>query len=396
MQMQRWMCVLALPVLFSACGKDQATAAYDEAKLAEARAAVPSKTQMSAEAPGASTRAAGATAMFPKFGVDVAAGVNGAVSGIVDLMARIVEIPPTRYKSDTQEFFWGPWKKNDPDDTFGYVAAYVRENPLPRDFKYTYALLRGPDEDESKLVPIIWGSATPDPTEKDYGTGVTLWDFEANYLFAKTDPAFVSKPYDRGRFVALYGRQVDKNDAAAVFAFNVAVFNGFVPKDKPTTAAVHAEYLYGKWVKADLAISFLDFRLPADVVPDAAQGGPDGKLEDMKVRMAAINRGVGRAEITLTNHDPQDGSYPSGKQGEATECWNAGIDETYLRFAQVDSTSGVADWNYEKPGTTASDCGVVFSKTLDELKIPSIDSVDAEFHDGLTKMRDVAANGVPR
>lgn len=196
---------LLLAVAMIGCGGAEDDGQIDQALLAQYRAALPQENQVMAKSPEPSMASKlGEPAIYPVGSKDIVVGINGAVGGIVEIMRAIVEQEPSIYSSETKEFFWGPYPNN---DGFGFVAAYIREAPAGSDFKYHYALLRGADKDIAKLSPVIWGGATPDPNNKDYGVGVTLWDFEANRAFEEANnPDVANVKLDQGRFVAVYAR----------------------------------------------------------------------------------------------------------------------------------------------------------------------------------------------
>src|SRR5690606_5509963 len=103
--------------------------------------------------------------------------------------------------------------------------AYIRDAGEGADFRYHYALLRGVSNDVSTLAPVIWGGANPDATDPDRGSGITLWDFEANYAWEEANnPNFGNEPLDRGRFVTLYGAGPDENDPNSEVALVLASF----------------------------------------------------------------------------------------------------------------------------------------------------------------------------
>lgn len=351
---------------------------YDPFLLQEYRAALPKMNRLEAQAPQASATAIAAVgdpAIYPVGSYDIATGINGAVSGIVEVLDAVTSLEPTIFNSETREFVWGPFPN---EDSIGYVAAYIREAGPDADFQYEYALLRGIDNDVANLTPVIWGGGTPDPENDDHGVGVTLWDFEANYAFEQEhNPDFESMALDRGRFVALYAAGPDENDPEAETAFVLAAFRNFVPQDAaPGAAPADLDYFYGRYQNG-ITVDFLDFETAFDVNEPA-----DGQIENVGVRMAFLNEGTGRAEADATG-----GSLAEGQQGLAIECWNAAIQQSYLGFEIVENGEtlfSAEEGNYD-------DCGL-FTASLAELKIPSLDDVDPALRAALG---EAATNGIP-
>ncbi len=371
-------------VMFTACGADETS---DDARLAQFRAAIPSKSQLSARSPQPSgTRMVGDPALYPTAAHDIVAGINGSVSGIIDLMRAIVSLPPTFYNSETEEYVWGPYpNRND----YGTVAAYIAKQPQGADFEYAYALIRGAGNDVATMTPVVWGAATPDPTDEDNGVGVTLWDFEANYAFAQAhDPNAASKAYDRGRFVAIYGRGADAADPEQTFAFVVAVLRAFVPKDEPQKLPADLDYFYGRHVGADAQVDFLNFAVGIDIHED----GINTAAEDVDVHMAFLNEGYGRADVSAVGGDLAPNEAVLG-----TECWDNSIGRQYLLLERyLDSVPQPPP--YVEEGALAN-CGPdingtpLFSQSLDALGIPSLADVPADL---MAALDEVATHGMPQ
>jgi hypothetical protein len=361
-------------VLLGCGGGDTDDGAIDQSLLAQYRQAVPSQSQLMAPSPKASVSAkVGDPAMFPTGSQEIVLGINGAVVGIVETMRAIVETEPTVYNSATREFLWGPYPNK---DGFGTVAAYIKDAGEGSDFRYHYALLRGTSNDVATMKPVIWGGATPDPENKDYGYGVTLWDFEANRAFEEANnPDFASLALDRGRFVAVYGKGADANGEAALV---VSVFRGFVPKDKPQNAPGDLDYFYGRVTDSANTIDFVDWQSSFNVDDDPARPAS----EDVSVRMAFLNEGTGRAEAEASN-----GDLMASQKAAMVECWSPALVETYLSFTT--STNGVEDGSVTD-GDIAN-CGL-FKSTFAELKVPALADVDPAL---MTALDNVAKNGAP-
>lgn len=357
------------------CQPPEENSDIDQAQLAQFRAAIPSSSVLEAKAPEASAAAAlGDPALYPSVSWEIVVGVNGSVQGIITVMREIVNLPPTLWNSQTQEFFWGPFPN---EDGYGYVAAYIRDAGAGEDFRYHYALLRGVSNDVSTLSPVIWGGANPDASNPDRGSGITLWDFEANYAWEQANnPNFGNEPLDRGRFVTVYGAGADQNNPENEVALVLASFRNFVPKDNPGAEPANLDYFYGRYVTPIATVDFLDYEVGIDVSQPA-----DGIAENVGVRMAFLNEGTGRAEA-----DAIGGSLAADQSASAIECWDVTLSESYLRFDITDGTGTVT----AEDGQLTS-CGL-FQASLDELGVPSLDDVDPALRAALD---NIALNGVP-
>jgi hypothetical protein len=380
--------ILVVPMALAACGKDD-TSPYDKTLLAKYRGAIPSESQLAAKKPqGTPTNDVGDTATYPKEAGPTAIQINLAAVGIIHLMRAITDLEPTIYNSATQEFLWGPWENN---DDFGTVAAYIKEIPAndPSGFKFAYALLRGVNNDINTMKPVIWGAATPDPNDEANGVGITLWDFEANFDFAKSnDPDFATKPFDRGRFVAIYAAGDDPQKPGARMSWDVSVFRNFLPKDKPQDPPADFDYLYGHYVGTDgNVLDFLHFQIVMNTDPTNTT-----LLEDFSVQMAFLNSGWGRAEILVKNGDLTPPSSYS-----QTECWNTGLKRTYFDEVYTDADlvehQGASDGTEQGCGPDVGGGVMVFARPLAELGIPTLDDVDPAMK---LALENVAENGMPQ
>lgn len=351
----------------SACGGN-GSEPIDQALLAQYRTAIPKETQVSAKAPQPSMAAKlGDPAVFPKGSHDIVVGINGSVKGIVDLLGAIVALEPTIYNSDTKEFFWGPYPN---DNGFGTVGAYIKE--ANGDFKYEYALLRGVDNDIAKMKPVIWGGATPNPDNEEYGAGVTLWDFVANNAFEQANnPDYGKEPLDQGRFIAVYAKGLDDKGNEGTYV--VAAIRDFVPKDKPMNAPADLDYLYGQYNDGTNKVDFLNWAAAINVDDDPAKT----LAEDVDVKMAFLNEGTGRAEISASGGDL------GADTATGVECWGKAIEQTYI---EVKSSAGPVAMD-----GTVDMCGPIFSNDFATLGVPTLADLDP----GLKAALDNAAsNGV--
>lgn len=351
-------------------GNDQ----IDQALLAQYRAAMPDRDRLMAAAPEASTMAAvGDPALYPNASYDIVVGINGSVAGVIGLLELITSTDPTVYNSATREFFWGPWEN---DDGIGYVGAYIREAGPGADFQYEYAFLRGIDNDLANLAPVVWGAASPDPNNEDYGIGLTLWDFERNYDFEQThNPNAGNMDFGRGRFATLWGHGADENNPGAELTFVVSMFRNFVPEDEPNADPADLDYFYGRFAANGDTVDFIDWEADMDVSDPA-----DGLLESVGVRMAFFNEGTGRAEA-----DASGGSLAAGDSLVGTECWDSSLARTYLQF----EITGSAPDSYTEGDLNS--CGF-FASTLTELEVPALEDIDPALRQGLA---DLAETGAP-
>lgn len=376
---------ILIPLLgftLAACGGDEKSK-FDQAKLAQYRSVVPSKDKLSASAPSnPAKQVSGNPAFYPAAAVPIATAINGAVGTMIDLLEHIVQLEPSVYNSETKEFFWGPYPN---DKGVGYVGVYIREAPVDHDFKFEYAFVRGIGKDTATMKPIIWGGGTPDPTNDDFGVGVTLWDMQANNAFDQEHDASNYDPEtrDHGRFVALFASGPDEHDAAAVVTWIVSAFRNVQWKDEvyDPQGGRDADYLYGRYEKDGNRVDFIELDAEADVSPDAH----DGIDENIKIRVAFYNEGVGRAEASA-----EGGSIAAGEHGEAVECWDAALDQTYLKFEQKNATATISSLEIGLPEA----CGA-FNATLDSLNIPSLALVTQDQPDLMNALDYVATNGVP-
>ena len=367
------LCGFAVVYAVVGCGGSEG---YDQALLDQYRSAIPKETQLAASAPEASVQAkVGDPALLPEGSHDIAVGINGSVSGIVDTMNAIVATEPSIYNSDTKEFVWGPYPS---DDGVGTVAAYIKDQGEGADFRYAYALLRGVDKDLAKMSPVIWGGATPDPNTEDHGTGVTLWDFEANYAFeTANNPNDGSTPLDRRRFVAVYGKGTnDKGEYGVV----LAALRKFVPKDNPDGIPADLDYFYGRFHDGTNQMDFVDWGGTVDISNDPAKPA----AENINVHIAFFNEGTGRGEANASG-----GDLAAGQTADIVECWDKAMAQTYSSFAS--STNGNPDGAPAIEGDVAA-CGY-FNSSLEELGVPSLADVDKDLKAALD---EVATNGVPK
>ncbi len=338
----------------------------DQTIVASYRAALPSQAQLVAPMPEASQSSAlGDPALYPNVSQDIVIGINGTVAITVGLLELVTSLPPTIYNSETRELFWGPF----PED-IGFSAAYIRETGDTEDFRFAFAFLRGVDNDVANLTPVVFGGATPDETNDDYGVGVVVWDMTAMRAFAEAnDPAFDPADHDRGRFAALFasGSAEDEDDPEAEMALVVAAFRDFIPADDQNVEAVDLDYLYGRFAGSEHTVDFIDWQANLDVDDPV-----DGVTELVGVRMAFLDEGTGRAEADVT------GGSLGNEDASVVECWDAAINQTFASF------------NDEAQVGELANCGL-FQATLDELSVPALEDIDTEL---LEALDNAASNGL--
>ncbi len=352
---------------------------YDRQTLEEFRAAIPPTERVQVVVPGPEAQANALTelgdAELARLAIQSAVKINLPAKLMVGLLKTIVSLPPTAYNSEEKKFVWGPW---DNDDGVGKVLVFIQENEPDADFRYSYAFLRLPSRDLAKAEPVIWGGATPDVDNDDYGVGVTLWDFEANNAFdAEYDPNYdTDEGREQGRFAQVYGRGSEDNGE---FTFNVAVFRDFLPDDAgPEDSPANLDYFFGRFNPEDGGrLHFVDWVLEGDLCDAAADScfennTRDDVVETLGLRAAFVNRGVGRAEATVFGGDLDDSL-------DVVECWDADIDRTYVGVSQ----------NGDMVGEEGA-CEAPFDQGLEALGVPSLADVDAEL---LAKMDCVAEKG---
>lgn len=383
---------VAGPLVACGGGSSEATDTADSATLARYRGAIPGSDVLAAPDPGVQGSAGaltqaltGSQAMYPREAAPLVAGVNSSVSQMIALLKLVTSYPPTFYDSEKKEMVWGPF---DNDDGVGQVAVWIKEEPPGGDFAYSYAFVRMMDNDLATAVAVIWGGANPDADNDEFGSGVTLWDFEANKAFADANNPDHGA-LDQGRFIALYMRGPDEDNAENTVAMVYSVFRGFVSKDEPASAPGDLDVFHGHVTGPEQTLSFLNYVGVLDV--DDGDGDPAtsaaSEPEDLDVRMVFLRGAGGRAEVGVYGGDFSSNESFSGL--EAVECWDADLGQEYLGYTALDSAG--AEVGTQSVGTI-EDCGPVFGNTLADLEIPGLDAVDPELR---ATLDDVARNGMP-
>ena len=398
-RMQRMAAMLGMALVVASCGGGDAEPAaapgdsYEPELLASHISALPNLeilragSVLAANVADGTAQAAllGDTATYPLAMHPVVTGINQAVAGIVLTLETITAIPPTLYDSDKREFLWGPWPNEDSAMEDDYVMVWIRdESDSPdADFHYVYAMVRGIGTDLANLTPVMWGGASPDPANDDYGFGATLWDFEANRAFEESHGTGTDG-LDEGRFAAVYARAPSEDDPGAEHTVVIAAFRDFVPSDKPGSSPADLDYLYGHVVGPEWTVDFVDLALHGDVHQPV--GATEVKEEDLQIWAAFVNGGFGRAEVIMAGGDVAD---MAADHVRVLECWDAAVAQTYWNVTHVGLEGTETDFETEG---TPDGCGAPFGQSLSDLNVPSLATVDAQL---LADLDEVASEGIP-
>jgi len=391
--------------LVSACDRGQPTAVvedrdrvpditqeetdpYSAAMLETYKAALPKLSLLEAPSPQSDMQAQlGNPATYPAIAAPQVRAVNEQVRGLVDMLEAITALPPTVYNSDTLEFVWGPWENDDTALQGDNVLAYIKDNGAGADHRYSYAFVRGMGNDVATYQPVIWGAMNPGPDD-DTGNGLVLFDFEANKLFEDAHNPSVSADLTRGRFAIAFGRGESDDGSGAMVTIVLSTFRDFLP-DGQAGDVVDMDQLYGHVAGVDgNTVDFVSILAAADITPDDAA---NSALEDIDLRLAFLNGGLGRAEAIASGGDLTSDTGESVVL--ATECWDGLIARTYLDVAaEGEIAADMPDGRItiEREGEPEL-CGPIFNNTLADLSIPSIDDVDSAL---LEALENVAANGL--
>ncbi|NOZ86049.1 MAG: hypothetical protein GXP49_07265 [Deltaproteobacteria bacterium] len=378
--MKKTMVFPVLAFFFLSCGTGRT--GYDQAKLSAFRKALPQQTLISVKVPEATDQpvplAVGDPATYPRDVMPTSQEINSVIKALLDQLDLITDTPPTFYDSEKMEFVWGPFDDSDSALQGDNVYLWVKDNGenTSEDFRYSYALVRGMGRDIAKNTPVIWGAANPDPNNDDFGNGVILWDFEANYGFEEAnDPGHGN--LDRGRFACAYFKGQDKDNQDNIITLVVGAFRNFVSKDDGDTATpLDADYFWGHVKTPKEYFDFIDFKLAMDL--DQIK---DSKIENLDIRMAFYNSGVGRAEMLAYG-----GDIPDESRVESTECWNSLIMREFFNIELVSQDGSRTE--IQPTEGLPENCAM---QNLDT--VPSLDDVPADIMNALS---DVAENGVPQ
>lgn len=349
---------------------------YDESVLAQYRAALPANGALAAPVASAATSgfAPGDPAVYPAFIGPIATAINGTIGVTIEMVNAIAHTEPTVFHSEDHTFLWGPHDNGDSALAGDTVALYIRDRgeATTEDFRFEFALLRGMSTDLASMVPVIYGGGEPSDADEhtDYGTGILMYDFEANYQFEEAnDPSH--GPLDRGRFLSVFAKGPDANDADVDVTLVVSAFRNFVPKDDLAADPLSADYFYGGGLNTvnQGRFDFVDFEFVADT-DDA------GTLEEnLGVHLALVNLGAGRAEADISG-----GDYGT-KTVEVVECWDASVNYNYLSVATNGNASPIAS-----EGNSA-DC---VSQSLAD--VPTLQDIDPAL---MAALNALATGGIP-
>lgn len=349
---------------------------YDESVLNQYRAALPANGSLAAPVASAASSAfaPGDPAAYPAFIGPIATAINGTIGVTIETVNAIAQTEPTVFNSEQHEFLWGPHDNHDTALAGDTVALYIRDKGegTADDFRYEFALLRGMSTDLATMVPVIYGGGEPADADEttDYGAGILMYDFENNYQFEEAnDP--LHGALDRGRFLSVFAKGPDANDADVDVTLVVSAFRNFVPKDDAGAAPLSADYFYGGGLNTVNGgrFDFVDFEFTADT-DDA------GTLEEnLGVHLALVNLGAGRAEA-----DVSGGDY-GATTVEVVECWDASVNYNYMSVATNGNPSPIAS-----EGSSAA----CISQSLAD--VPTLQDIDPAL---MAALNALATGGIP-
>jgi hypothetical protein len=378
-------CLLLLPALTFACGanEDAAGDEFTSQTLAAYRRAIPAQERLLASEPGLSQTGAltrSSDAVLADYGVELARAVNRPVRGLVGTLRALSELEPSYFDAAQRRFVWGPW---DNERRVGKVALIVAENDAGADFEYSYMLVRSPGEALDGATPVILGGATPDVSDPELGVGVALWDLEANRAFEAEnggDPASAG----RGRFVTLFGHD-SAGDGEAYF--NLAAFRSFVPGDAEAgerAEPLDVDYFYGRYQATQgtqgTRIDFVDSDVLANLCGQSpascfsSPAAPSAEIERFEYGAYFVDRGLGRAEVRLSEGD-------LAEPAQFVECWSPSLERTSFQV----ETGGAMVETLENGSCTAP-----ADQSAAELGLPTLDDIDRSL---LGLMSCAAENG---
>lgn len=350
---------------------------YDEATLAEYRAALPANGALAApiaSAASASAFAPGDPAAYPAFIGPIATAINGTIGATIEVVNAIAQTEPTVFDSVERKFLWGPHDNGDTALAGDTIALFIHDNgeAASDDFRYEFALLRGMSTDVATMVPVIYGGGEPADADEttDYGAGILLYDFEANYQFEEAnDPSH--GVLDRGRFLSIFAKGPDATEADVDVTLVVSAFRNFVPKDDAGAALISADYFYGGGLNTVTGgrFDFVDFEFTADT-------DDTGPLEEnLGVHLALVNLGAGRAEANVTGGDYGATSV------EVVECWDASLNYNHLSIATNGNPTPIA---------TEGNSANCISQSL--ANVPDLQDIDPAL---MAALNALATGGIP-
>jgi hypothetical protein len=369
-------------ILWSGCGDNP----NDTQELySRYRKAIPAKSRLAAKAPEASHPEGdvGNQAIYPQFAFSVVSTINNVILNLIDNLEAFVDLPPTMYNRKTQEFVWGPFDNESTPQKGDQIFVYVRDQGDDADYQYTYAFLRGMvGEDPASFRPVIMGSTTLDNADESFGSGIVLWDFEADYELEEVLNPGHDGQYPRGRFAAVYEHWTSQEDESVEVTAVVAAFRDFIFDDSEIGAApINLDYLWGRVETFEHHMDYLDFHYVADL-----EGTSNTGPEDMGIRMAFDSSGIGRAEVNVVGGDlPND--YPDYHL-EGVECWDTALQRVYLLLELTPDDEGSSNPTYPFVAEGTSDnCEIE-----DLQQVPSLEDIDQDL---LATLGFVASHGIP-
>lgn len=359
--------------VFACNGEPQSAGdAHDPALLESYLRAIPNEQRLVSGVPAAAEEpfalTSGPDAALAVQGIAFARAVNRPARELVQALRAVTELPPTRFDAAASRFVWGPW---DNGDGVGQVALIVSRNEPSADFEYSYALLRTMDGDLASATAVIAGAATPDPEEEDRGVGVALWDIEAHRTFEQTHAGEDAETAGGGRFVMAFGHLAAEEGEAL---FNVAVFRDFVPANGGADAPIDVDYFYGRFVAdAGVTLDFVDTVARADVCAASAEscfdeGRTPGSSERFSYNAFFVNRGLGRAEVAVSEGDLQSSV-------RLVECWDPALDRTSF---QVENDGAMVET------MPSGSCSAPADQSALELGLPTLSDIDAAMLDAMS------------
>lgn len=373
-----------LAVMFAAaalagCEKDEGGKGYSDEDLARYKTALPVRSTLALRTPSSTAAALGGqAAQYPGFAVPVAMQINGLVGGTLDVIELIAGQEPTLYDSEDLEFWWGPIPDSDSALEGDHFSLFIHDriddadfNPANGDLRYEFAVIRGLGNDVASLTPILYGVATP-VEDTDYGIGAFIYDFDNNVEFEDAhNPGHGA--LTSGRMATIFAKGPDETNPAADVTYVIAAFREFLPEDAEVgAAAANVDYFWGNYSDGTSTFDFLDLEFAANVIEDSAA------VEDMDMKLAFFNNGIGRAEVGVTAGDL------ATDEASATECWDAAVMQTYLSFS-LDTGGGPV---LQGETGVATDC---VWNAEDFAQIPDLSAVP----DMLQLVDLIATSGIP-
>lgn len=336
MKRSMWVAAMATAaVVGGGCGPEEGGKGYDDEDLSRYKTALPARSTLALRNPPTSTAAAfgGTPTIYPEFAVPVAMQINGLVGGTLDIIELIAAQEPTLYDSDDLEFWWGPIPDSESALADDHFSLFIHDRIEDADYdpqtdlRYEFAIIRGLGNDVANLTPILYGVASPVEGTEDHGIGAFIYDFDNNVAFENEhNPGH--GPLTSGRMATIFLKGPDEDNPAAEVTAVVAAFRDFLPEDAIVgEPAINVDYFWGNFTDGVADFDFIDLEFLADVINDTTA------VENMDMKLAFYNNGIGRAEVGVTNGDLGTDDIL------AVECWDAAVSQTYLSYT-VDTGGG--------------------------------------------------------